>query len=293
MAYGVVVGGSLNRRSFPLDDAQPLGQYTDGAYISIENYNADWYKTTFVYNGTNTTGYVKKAFVAVVGDTVKVRKADVIVRQGAGQNYSELYRVGTNASGNVTEITKNTTDGYGWIKANYGSGVGWIRGDMFNKSASGGGGDQSLGYNCITVPGGAMACSGMNTANDRYNHDGRVVVVDEGYNDWMFWPGQVEPRYFLRKNIDVSYDNTKSANTVFGSANLSSGSSGRYVMHLQHYLNRWLYANGKSKIAVDGVFGTGTDSTVRNFQTDQGLTRDGVVGSGTKSALISFVNGLG
>lgn len=60
---------------------------------------------------------------------------------------------------------------------------------------------------------------------------------------------------------------------------LARGSTGQHVRDLQARLNRDypLY----SKLAVDGDFGPGTESVVRQFQTRAGITADGVVGPAT------------
>lgn len=58
------------------------------------------------------------------------------------------------------------------------------------------------------------------------------------------------------------------------------GSTGPDVQYLQGRLSALGYW-----IAVDGVFGPGTESTVRSFQSSNGLTADGVVGPNTWAAL--------
>lgn len=309
MANGIVVGGSLNRRSSASEGSQAYGSYADGAYITISDYNTDWYKTTFTYNGVSTTGYVKKAYVVMVNDTVKVRKNDVKVRSGAGQNFSEQYRVNSGDSGKITEIAKNSSDGYGWIKANYGSGVGWVRGDMFNKSASGG----SSGGTGGTSSGGTVTYTGAKTIGNatlyEYNNpydptftlghtiSGTVTVTDMTDPQWMMYKSGSEMFKVYRKKIDISYAGA-SANTVLGTSTLSSGSSGKNVYNLQHYLNRYLAQRGYAQITVDGSFGATTKQKVESFQqwynSNMGgnLSVDGVVGPATREALVNYVNGL-
>ncbi|WP_219817479.1 peptidoglycan-binding domain-containing protein [Rathayibacter tritici] len=67
-----------------------------------------------------------------------------------------------------------------------------------------------------------------------------------------------------------------------------SGSTGDAVSAVQTQLN----ANGAS-LAVDGVFGAGTDSAVTGFQSGAGLTADGIVGPATWKALIAGTGGGG
>lgn len=144
--HGIVVGGTLNRRASASKTANALGSYADGAYIYIENYNDEWYKTSFVYNGSTTTGYVMKAYVVRANDTVQVRKNSVNVRNAANGS-SVLYTVNSGASSRVSAIEEK--EDYGWIQGSFGQGMGWIRGDMFTKTSSGGneiGGTDVSGY---------------------------------------------------------------------------------------------------------------------------------------------------
>ena len=61
---------------------------------------------------------------------------------------------------------------------------------------------------------------------------------------------------------------------------LRRGSSGEAVEELQGLL-----AQAGYRVSIDGVFGPGTESAVRSFQRDCGLTADGVVGPATWEAL--------
>lgn len=62
---------------------------------------------------------------------------------------------------------------------------------------------------------------------------------------------------------------------------LRRGDRGDDVRELQRLLNQLDYLSN----APDGIFGSGTQRAVREFQTDQGLTGDGVVGRRTWEAL--------
>ncbi|MFR9675376.1 N-acetylmuramoyl-L-alanine amidase [Streptomyces sp. TR06-5] len=64
---------------------------------------------------------------------------------------------------------------------------------------------------------------------------------------------------------------------------LQQGSQGAQVEAAQYLLNQ----NGFDAGAVDGVFGSGTEAAVSDFQADRGLQADGVVGSRTWTALLS------
>lgn len=63
---------------------------------------------------------------------------------------------------------------------------------------------------------------------------------------------------------------------------VKSGSTGEAVKAVQSQLNTRGYG-----LTVDGSFGPATDTAVRDFQGDHGLTVDGVVGKQTWNALVS------
>jgi peptidoglycan hydrolase-like protein with peptidoglycan-binding domain len=69
---------------------------------------------------------------------------------------------------------------------------------------------------------------------------------------------------------------------------LRRGDRGGDVVYLQERLT----ANGYSTVA-DGIFGSGTEQIVRQFQRDRGLTADGVVGALTWAALQTGSTGYG
>lgn len=57
------------------------------------------------------------------------------------------------------------------------------------------------------------------------------------------------------------------------------GSKGNWVVYLQNSLRSMGY--GVGPCYSDGNFGSGTESAVRRFQSDNGLSSDGIVGNGT------------
>ena len=59
------------------------------------------------------------------------------------------------------------------------------------------------------------------------------------------------------------------------------GSRGNEVKQVQEKLKRWGYYNG----SVDGIYGSKTQTAVRNFQKKNGLTVDGIAGPKTLSAM--------
>ena len=63
---------------------------------------------------------------------------------------------------------------------------------------------------------------------------------DAGAAEWFNYSNDGK---VLRKQVDITYCK-KPASTTMGSGTLQNGSSGRYVYHLQHYLNRYLASRG-------------------------------------------------
>ena len=89
-------------------------------------------------------------------------------------------------------------------------------------------------------------------------------------------------------------DAQSAVNAVFGGVGggttttswtvLRQGSTGAKVRTLQYLLRQRGHA-----VSVDGIFGSGTASAVRSFQSSHGLSADGVVGSKTWTALVVTV----
>ncbi|MBZ9750264.1 peptidoglycan-binding protein [Deinococcus sp. HMF7604] len=75
-----------------------------------------------------------------------------------------------------------------------------------------------------------------------------------------------------------------SAQSVLTWQVLRQGDSGRDVVTLQYLLRH----RGQT-VTVDGAFGAGTNTAVRNFQSANGLTVDGIVGGNTWEKLIATV----
>ena len=64
-------------------------------------------------------------------------------------------------------------------------------------------------------------------------------------------------------------------------ASYKRGSSGETVKQIQTRLAEWGYYSG----AIDGIYGSATESAVRRFQKANGLTADGICGSATLTAI--------
>jgi N-acetylmuramoyl-L-alanine amidase len=63
---------------------------------------------------------------------------------------------------------------------------------------------------------------------------------------------------------------------------LKRGSVGQQVKELQAQLNKFGY-----KLVVDGIFGSKTETAVKDFQAKKKLSVDGIVGNNTRKALFS------
>lgn len=84
-------------------------------------------------------------------------------------------------------------------------------------------------------------------------------------------------------DIDIPTEDKKVNITV---SILKKGSAGEEVKTVQRLLSVMGYkGNGKS-LAIDGDFGSATESAVKAFQTKKGLTADGIIGAATWGALI-------
>lgn len=89
---------------------------------------------------------------------------------------------------------------------------------------------------------------------------------------------------FMCLFIVVSLISYNSIADELGSRYLKNGTRGQDVEILQENL----YSIGYN-LAVDGIFGSETDSVVRNFQKDNSLVTDGIVGPKTLAALRKYV----
>lgn len=80
---------------------------------------------------------------------------------------------------------------------------------------------------------------------------------------------------------------------VYPGTPLRLGSTGSSVSSLQYYIN--VIANTVSfvsSLTVDGIFGSGTESSVRQIQSLYGLTVDGIVGQATWNAIYNLYKAI-
>lgn len=66
-------------------------------------------------------------------------------------------------------------------------------------------------------------------------------------------------------------------------ATIRRGDRGNFVTILQYLLNEY-----GANLSPDGIFGTNTETAVRTFQANNGLTQDGIVGRNTWNALLNL-----
>lgn len=96
-----------------------------------------------------------------------------------------------------------------------------------------------------------------------------------GYCPWIEYPKEEEPK-----------KDNNSADYTIGMDYLRKGDKGEAVKALQILLIGRGYSCGDR--GADGDFGTATDTAVRAFQKENGLTVDGVVGKDTMSKLLGI-----
>ena len=137
-------------------------------------------------------------------------------------------------------------------------------------------------------------CAGTANASRTAGQCGELY----GYNNFPngYFMSQHGSQY-LAKNLGYSWQSiltfyytnstlstVSSAPALPGWPVLRRGDSGTKVQAMQYLLRQRGYS-----ISADGVFGSGTENAVRQFQSAQGLTADGVVGQNTFNKLILTV----
>lgn len=120
--------------------------------------------------------------------------------------------------------------------------------------------------------------------------DGSTRATIGSEQDWVWFDGF----YGLRREQlsqaarpPVSVPQPPPARATGGKPTLRRNSRGPAVRELQTALNKWLAAQRRTLLAVEGVFGSRTEQAVKAFQSAKGLTVDGVVGPKTWGHLLS------
>ncbi|MBR5528782.1 MAG: peptidoglycan-binding protein [Clostridia bacterium] len=131
----------------------------------------------------------------------------------------------------------------------------------------------------------ATYCDGIQTNCSGMTQWGSFELANQGYSPIAIL------RYYYGENIElVTTDNIRGIESTYGGIPLSLGSVGDDVAVIQRQLNRIRndYPRIPFIISTNGVFGSGTDSSVRQFQDIFNLAVDGVVGKATwyKASLV-------
>ena len=102
---------------------------------------------------------------------------------------------------------------------------------------------------------------------------------------WKFWGlGKGITFDFIPGEIaHVKEEKPKNTKTTIKYPTIKRGAKGEIVTQLQDLLSKDGY-----KLAIDGIFGSGTQSCVRTFQKKHGLVVDGIVGPKTWAELIKI-----
>ncbi|MCI9448656.1 MAG: spore cortex-lytic protein [Clostridiales bacterium] len=135
----------------------------------------------------------------------------------------------------------------------------------------------------------AAYCDGVRVQCDGLSQWGSVELAEQGYG-----PYQILTNYY-GDDIDIVYDApVQGAEESYPGRLLRFGSSGNDVGFFQRRLNRISrnYPSIPKIPQVDGIFGTETDSAVRQFQRIFSLKEDGIVGRSTWYAIIRIYNAV-
>ena len=126
-----------------------------------------------------------------------------------------------------------------------------------------------------------------NTVVEAQGTNAGVVKSSIDLKKWTYWglgkgltfdfiPGQ-------EKDIGTAVKDEKPKKTKVSYPTIRRGSKGELVTQLQ-----MLLAKDGSNLAIDGIFGPGTQSAVRAFQKKHGLEVDGIVGPKTWAELLKL-----
>ena len=124
------------------------------------------------------------------------------------------------------------------------------------------------------------------------------TATDNQQVDWSSWDFGNDTATNPPSNVINIGDNTATSNVTVGlstptptpamtastSSTLRTGASGAAVKQLQQRLKELGYYTG----SVDGSYGAGTASAVKDFQAANNLGADGVAGSKTQEAMYSY-----
>ncbi len=116
----------------------------------------------------------------------------------------------------------------------------------------------------------------QHTLNERYG----IGLEEDGYYGPKTKAGLIKA---LQTELNTQFDKGLAVDGIWGPktyaacVNVRLGAKGK----LTYILQAILYAKGYNTNGIEGIFGKGTASAVRKFQSDNGLSADGVVGKNT------------
>lgn len=125
---------------------------------------------------------------------------------------------------------------------------------------------------------GKMSHTGLHIGDGHIIHCSGTVKTGMLEPSWTHWA--IPKGLYDKKTV-------QDARRIKAVANLKKGSSGAAVKTLQKNLNTLGYDAG----TADGVFGAKTETAVKAFQRDHGLTVDGVAGMATQVAIDEALKG--
>ena len=163
-----------------------------------------------------------------------------------------------------------------WNSQRYIYGAPIYVGFAFKRPWEGGHGNQSQHY------AGTAFDVGQNLTN------AQRAVLRRSAQQSNLW-GYVEPASLSPTWVHFDRRFGNPACTTGGYPTIRKGSRGNYVCIAQDDLNTLGYRTG----GLDGVFGTQTDTAVRNYQRSRGLAVDGIIGCNTWRSLQENVVGTG
>ncbi len=116
----------------------------------------------------------------------------------------------------------------------------------------------------------------QHTLNERYS----LNLEEDGYYGPKTKAGLVRG---LQTELNEQFKRGIAVDGDFGPATKNACINVRYnaIGNITYIIQAMLYVKGYNTNGVEGIFGKGTVSAVRKFQTDNGLSIDGVVGKNT------------
>lgn len=287
--------------------------YTDATVRS----GVTWYKVS--YNGI--TGWLMGTYVTAKGSsaspsigTVTITKGGTRVRDAANGNKTGYVL----SKGTVVDLLAQPTSagGYTWYNIRTGTGlVGFVRGDCASASIGGSAGGGSTGngssgdlsvssdktfvklpantnlFQTKTYSTGVAVSSGtvlMLMSNETYNNGG-TEYCSLYYNNKKYNAVYSDVKNGIMSATQLNaYCNSLLSSTLSSSLKRTMGLVGDVrVYTLQAALKSLGFYTG----ALDGSYGAGTESAVRNFQRSAGIGVDGSCGNETWKAINAKLNG--